>query len=181
MVGQALAVLRWQALRLHRRRGWPLWAGALLAALVAWFGCQAWLLGNEARRLATLRSDAPRVEPARPGRPVTEDELKRYYEALPHEGERFTLVKRLLLAAEKNGVRPQQADYKLEAEPLTRVVRYQVTLPLKGDFGRIQAFVADALNENRSVAIDAFSARREAGEHGEVEARVQFSVLMSKW
>jgi hypothetical protein len=173
-----LAWFRWQVLRLQRRWGWPLWFGLAVGVLAATLGYLAWQMDVEAKRLGAFRNGTARVEPPRPTKPVTESELKTYYAALPHEEERFALVKRVLLAAEKHGVLPQQADYKLEAEAQTKVVRYQMSLPLKGDFGKIQAFLVDVLNDNRSVAIDSLNVKRESVERGDVEARVQFSVLM---
>lgn len=170
--------LRWQFARLQRRWGWPLWAALAMLAAIAVLGSLVWQLEAESKRLGAFRNGIVQPEPPRPRKPVTESDLKSYYDMLPHEEERFTLVKRVLLAAEKHGVLPQHADYKLEGEAMTRVVRYQMSLPLKGDFSRIQAFLVDALNENRSLAIDSISLRRETVERSDVEARVQFSILM---
>lgn len=169
---------RWQFVRLQRRWGWPLWLALLLATATLVLGVLSWQLAAEAKRLGAFRSGVAHAEPPRPKKPVTENELKTYYAALPHEEERFSLVKRVLMAAEKHGVLPQQADYKLEPEPLTKVVRYQMSLPLKGDFGKIQSFLIEVLNDNRSLAIDSLNVKRESVERGDVEARVQFSVLM---
>ena len=134
------AWLRWQVQRVNRRWGWPLWAGFGLIAAVLVLTYLTWQLETESNRLSAFRRGGAQAEVPRPKKPVTENELGAYYESLPHEEERFSLVKRVLMTAEKHGVLPHQADYKLEAEALTRVVRYQLSLPLKGDFGRMQAF-----------------------------------------
>ena len=88
------------------------------------------------------------------------------------------LVRRLLLLAERQGVMLQQVDYKLEPEKLSHVSRYQLTLPLRGEYARIQSFLIDALNENRSVVIDSLSIKRESSERGDVDARIQLSIMM---
>jgi Pilus assembly protein, PilO len=175
---KALAFVHWEFLRLQRRWGWPLWLGIVLALATLWYGYQAWRLGEESKHLSAFRNGALRVEPPRPSKPVGENDLKSFYESLPFEEERFSLVKRVLLSAEKQGVLLQQVDYKLEAEAQTNVVRYQLTVPLKGDFPSIQAFLVDVLNGNRSVVIDSLSFKRESVERGDLEARVQFSILM---
>lgn len=175
---KAIAFLHWELLRLQRRWGWPLWAGIVMMALVSWCGYQAWVLGEEAKKAVAFDRSEPAIERPRPRKPVSESDLLSYYEALPSEDERFALVKRLLLAAQAQDLLPQQVDYKLEAEALTKVVRYQLVLPLKGDFSRIQAFLVEVLNENRSVAIDSLSIERESVELGDLEARVQFSIFM---
>lgn len=178
MGGKAIAFLRWEALRLQRRFGWPLWVGLGLVVAALWSGYQAWVFNAEAKRLLAGRNGLPMVVSPRPTQPVTEDNLKIYYAALPHEEERFAVVKRILLAAERNGVVTQQVDYKLETDAQTRVTRYQMTLPTQGEFARIQAFLVDVLNENRSVTIDSLNIKRESLEQNEVDARVQFSILM---
>lgn len=178
MGGKAIAFLRWEVLRLQRRFGWPLWVGVGLALAALWCGYQAWALNAEASRLTAFRNGSPTVVPPRPSQPVTEDNLKNYYAALPHEEERFAVVKRILLAAEENGVVAQQVDYKLETDAQTKVTRYQMTLPMQGEFSRIQAFLVDVLNENRSVSIDSLNIKRESLERSEVDAQVQFSILM---
>ncbi len=170
--------LRWQFIRLHRRWGLAFWLAVILGGGTLLLGFLSWRLQAEAERLAAFRNGVVRVDPPRPKAPVTERELQSYYSVLPHEEERFALVKRVLIAAERNGVLPQHADYKLETEPMTKVVRYQMSLPLKGDFARIQAFLVEVLNDNRSLAIDALNVKRESAERGDVEAQVQFSVLM---
>lgn len=172
--------LRWHFNRLQRRWGWPLWLALSMAIAALSLALLSWQLDTEAKRLGAFRLGIVQAAPPRPSKPVTENELKAYYAALPHEEERFVLVKRVLTAAEKHGVLPRQADYKLEPEALTKVVRYQMSLPLKGDFGKIQAFLIEVLNDNRSLAIDSLNVKRESVELGEVEARVQFSVLMAQ-
>ncbi len=173
-----LAWLRWRVQRLNRQWGWPVWIGLALVMAGVLLTYQTWQLEVESARLSASRKGGAQLDAPRPKKPVTENELGAYYETLPHEEERFALVKRVLISAEKHGVLPQQADYKLEAEALTRVVRYQLSLPLKGDFARMQAFIVDVLNENRSVVIDSLNVKRESVERSDVEARVQFSVLM---
>lgn len=180
MGGKTVAFLHWELLRLQRRWGWPLWFGVVLTVTACWCGYQVWLLDAEAKRLATFHNGLPQVERPRPSKPVSENDLASYYEALPHEEERFALVNRVLQSAEKQGVLPKQVDYKLEAESLTKVVRYQLLLPLKGDFSAIQAFLVEVLNDNRSLVIDSLSIKREAVERADLEARVQFSILMVK-
>jgi hypothetical protein len=175
---KAIAFLHWELLRLQRRWGWPLWVGFAMVALASWCGYQAWMLGEAAEQAVAFERVVPERERPRPRKPVSESDLLSYYEALPTEDERFALVKRLLLAAQAEDLLPQQVDYKLEAEAMTKVVRYQLVLPLKGDFSRIQAFLVEVLNENRSVAIDSLSIERESVERGDLEARVQFSIFM---
>lgn len=180
MGGKTLAFLRWEIGRLQRRYGWFLWCSLTLMAMSAWFLYQSALLEQESLRLSPSNIVSARPEALRPSQPVTEGKLEAYYKMLPHEEERFALVKQILLTAQKNGVLPIQADYKLESENFTRVTRYQLSLPLKGDFSKIQSFIVDVLNENRSLVIDTLSIKRESIEHADVEARIQLSILMTR-
>lgn len=179
MVRKTLAFLRWELTRWQRRIGWSLWGSALLLLVAGGFSYQAWKLGKENLSLIASNSLAKQVGGTpRPTQLVDENGLKTYYDFLPYEEERFFLVKRLLLSADKNGVLPSYVEYKLEAEKMTKVVRYQLTLPLKGDFSKIKNFLIEVLNENRSITIDSISLKRESIDRSEVEAKIQFSILM---
>lgn len=169
----------WQARRLHRRFGWPLWIGLSLIVIAiglatAIMQTRAKLQAVRAETVAELKAEPPR----RPLEAVSAESLAEFYASLPEEAERFVLLKRLLLLAEDNGVLPPAADYRLVAEPMTRLVRYQIGLPVQGEWSKVQDFVVGALNQMRFMTIDSLLLQREGGDSTVVEGRVQFSVLM---
>jgi len=174
-----LSLTIWQAQRLHRRFGWPLWIGLLLVATALGLSAAAVQLRTQVHALRAVAATTRNTEPRPPQmEAVSAESLAAFYSSLPDEAERFSLLKRLLLQAEDNGVLPPAADYRLVAEPMTRLVRYQIGLPVKGEWNKVQDFVIGALSQMRFLALDSLLLQREGGDSATVEGRVQFSVLM---
>lgn len=174
-----LTLAAWQARRLHRRFGWPLWLGILLIATA--IGLAAAIVQTRAQVQALRAGTAAELKAEPPRRlveAVSAEGLAEFYASLPEEAERFVLLKRLLLLAEDNGVLPPAADYRLVAEPMTRVVRYQIGLPVQGEWSKVQDFVVGALSQMRFMTLDSLLLQREGGDSALVEGKVQFSVLM---
>ncbi len=179
MDSSLLKPLVWQLRRWHRRQGWPLWVGAAL--LCTTFGVLTATMQMRTQ-VRLLRAEAPaQVQTVLPPRPIetgSADSLAKFYASLPPEAERFVLVKRLLLLADDNDVLPPAADYRLVAEPMTRLVRYQIGLPVAGDWRSVQAYVMQALNQMRFLTLDSLLLQREGADSPIVEGKLQFSVLM---
>ena len=159
---------------------WLAWVALLLVVIASWFLYEGWQLEKENRRLLSTNDIVPAVAFRNSDRSGAESSVQDYYNVLPGEMDRFVLVKRLLLSAREKGLFPQRADYELEEESMTKVVRYRLSMPLRGNFSEIQAFLADVLNKNRSIAIDSINVKRESIEKPDVEVRVQFSILMAR-
>ncbi|MDR1276066.1 MAG: hypothetical protein LBL72_06770 [Candidatus Accumulibacter sp.] len=170
----------WWRIRRVRRIAWPAWLALSLVLISAFFACAGLRIEKESRDLLAADGVVRATSPRRATRTTPENALQAYYAVLPDEEERFILLKRVLLSAREQGIFPPQADYRLEGEAMTKVGRYRLSLALYGRFSDVQDFLVDVLNENRSIAVDSISVRRESPEKAEVEVRLQFSILMTK-
>lgn len=178
MGGWSLIRLRWEGLRLYRRYGWPLPVVVLTAVLAVIIGWQGGLRSREGNALAAELAHGASRPLQRPVEQYSADSLQQFYQSLPAEGERFAFLKAILLAAEKHRVLPPSADYKLRREPHTRLVRYQLTLPVEGRWGDMQGFLKTVLSAHRSAVIDALSLKRDGGDAERIEGRLRISILM---
>ncbi|MDR2506503.1 MAG: hypothetical protein LBD67_00670 [Candidatus Accumulibacter sp.] len=177
MGGNPLTRLRWKIAH-ECPLDWPAWTALILVVIASWFSYESWQLEKEDRRLLSTSGIVPAVTFRNPDHSKAGNSVQDYYNVLPGEMDRFVLVKHLLLSAREKGLFPQRADYELEGESMTKVVRYRLSMPLRGNFPEIQAFLADVLNKNRSIAIDSINVKRESIESSAVEVRAQFSILM---
>jgi hypothetical protein len=176
------ARLGWEARRTGRRLGWSaiLGVGALaLAAAAAW---QSHAMAQRQQQLV-VRIDAARgakslAIAAGPGDAARR--LAAFYAYLPAHDTIPELLKQLVGIAEKNGVTLAKADYKPQPEDNADFMRYQVTLPIKADYARVQAFIVGALRGLPTLTLDSVTFKREQIETGDVEARVQFNLLVRK-
>ncbi|MES2151611.1 MAG: hypothetical protein V4508_17675 [Pseudomonadota bacterium] len=169
--------LKWEA----RRLGWAAAVGAAALALAAFGGWQSQLETQRQRMLATQLANA--LAPHQAPQAEAPDAARRIaafnaflppHEALPE------LLKKLVGVAADNGITLAKADYKAQPEDGADFLRYQITLPLKADFARIQAFTVGALRALPTLTLETVAFKREQIGNGEVEARIQLSLLLRK-
>lgn len=176
------ARLGWEARRIGRRLGW---GAALGIGALALAGACAWQSHAMAQRqqqagmqLAAARSAKPL--PAVAGPDDAARRLAAFYAYLPAHEAIPDLLKQLVAVADKNGVTLAKADYKPQPEDNADFMRYQITLPIKADYASVQGFIVGALHALPTLTLDSVTFKREQIESGDVEARVQFNLLIKK-
>jgi Tfp pilus assembly protein PilO len=176
------ARLGWEMRRFGRRLGPGALVGSCLLALA---GAAAWQSHAMAQRQQLLALQVSAARSARP-QPLADApgdaarQLAAFYAYLPAHENIPELLKQLVAVAEKNGVTLAKADYKPQPEDNADFMRYQVTLPIKADYARVQGFIVGALHALPTLTLDSVTFKREQIETGEVEARVQFNLLVRK-
>lgn len=179
------ARLLWEARRLLRRLGWAASGGIGALALAAASAWQAHGLEQHGERLAhqlaRLRAGQDtRATPAAPAPPSAAHRVDAFYAYLPAHDALPGLLKELVAVAAKNGVTLAKADYKATPEDGAAFMRYQITLPIKADHAKVQAFIVGALHGLPTLTLDAITFKRERIDTGEVEARIHFNLLVRK-
>lgn len=175
--------LRWEAQRLWRTLGWPCAIGAACLALAAFALRQGDALAARQRQLAAQLAAAAR-QSALPPAVVTldadADSLAAFHAYLPAHDSIPDQLKALLEVAQKSGVTLAKADYKPQEDGNTAFLRYQITLPVKAEYAQLQAFIVDALQALPTLTLDSVLFKREQIEAGEIDARIQFILLVKK-
>ena len=180
MARDALTLLRWNFAYGWRRMGWELVAVAVLllaSGLLLWQGRK---LDHEAKSLhAAMEERAHKPRPVLPGGDATETarRLDAFLAQLPRDDELAALVKRLFLMAEKNRVRLAQGEYRPVHDAAAELIRYQITLPVKGEAAMLNGFMLDALAELPSLGLEGVAFKRESPTAGDIEARFRFFLL----
>lgn len=178
MGGWSLTRLRWEALRLYQRHGWAMPVLLLMSLASGVFLLQAASASLNAIRIRAALSEAASRPAVRHVEKDSAESLDLFYRTLPSEATRFAFLKSVLVAAEQSRVLPASADYKMLREPHTRLVRYQISLPLEGRWGDLQGFMKTVLSDHRSAVVDVLSLKRDHGNVDRVEGKLQISVLM---
>ncbi|WP_215402992.1 type 4a pilus biogenesis protein PilO [Janthinobacterium sp. JC611] len=175
--------LRWEAQRLWRTLGWPCAIGAACLALAAIALRQGDALAARQQQLAAQLAAAAR-QSALPPAPITldadADALASFHAYLPAHDSIPDQLKALLEVAQKSGVTLARADYKPQEDGNTAFLRYQITLPVKAEYAQLQAFIVDALQALPTLTLDSVLFKREQIEAGEIDARIQFILLVKK-
>jgi hypothetical protein len=170
---------RWEARRAVRRLGTPAAIGvaALACALAMLWHAQALqqqLPAMRARLASATRAAAmPAAAP-----PTVADGLAAFYSHLPAHDAIPAQLQTLVETAERHGVTLAKAEYKPQAEPRAGFMRYQVNLPVKADYAAVQGFMLEALQALPALTLDSVAFKRERSDSAEVEARIQFILLV---
>jgi Tfp pilus assembly protein PilO len=173
--------LTWQARRLLRQAG----AGAIggvacsaLAVLALWHTSQ---LDQRQTSLASQLNAAARVAAA-PRAPVaTEaDGVAAFHAYLPPHDTIPDLLKELVRVAQQNGIALSKAEYKPEQDDKAGFLRYRIALPVKAEFASVQGFLVDSLQALPTLTLESVAFKREQIASGEVEARIQFMLLVRR-
>ncbi len=183
--GAGLAArLGWEARRLGRRIGAGAAPGLLGLALAA---LAAWQIGVLDARQLTLHQQiaaaqrAAGVAARAPAElPDAARQLRAFYAFLPAHDAIPDQLKLLVTLAEKSGVTLDSADYKAQQEEHAEFMRYQISLPIKADAAKLQAFLVAALHALPALTLESLAFKRAKADSNEVEARIQLVLLVRK-
>lgn len=101
------------------------------------------------------------------------------YASLPRQEELAPQVERIYAAAAAEQLALLQGEYARTDVPGTRLVRYRITLPVRGTYAQVRRFVAAATVAVPGLAIDDLHLQRKAVSDAQLEARVQFSLFLA--
>lgn len=175
-----------------QRLGLPGLAGIAVFAASIVFGLASVLPAREdldqAREAATrslarnaATDPASAAAPAAPPAPRTPaEQLDRFYAALPEQQAATEALKSIYQAAGKTGIGLQRGEYRLVTENGSTLARYQVIMPLRGDYAQIRSFLREALARVPHMGLEEVSFERQSIAQSQIEARVRFTVYLRR-
>ncbi|MEO8630831.1 MAG: hypothetical protein ABI612_22450 [Betaproteobacteria bacterium] len=171
LVKRALIRLRWYGL-------------GGLALLVFTVGLTVFSVGSTQRQLKALDSEAAGLK-ARLGKRETNtvavtgrSQLSNFYAFFPLAENVPELLGRIYRSAQEHQLLLEKGEYKLSREAEFRLARYQITLPMRGQYADVRGFVNDVLESVPSAALEELTLKRESIDAQELEARVRFIVFL---
>lgn len=161
---------------------WPGILGVVL--LLAAAGIYLYQVQPKTTRLEELTRDSAslklRIEQvAKSGIPESsdQDELVKFYGFFSHASLTEWLDK-LYAAAAAQKLILEQGEYRITPSKSGKLVRYQITLPVKGSYLQIRQFVAQALIDVPLAALDDITFKRETIGATEVETRIKLTLYL---
>jgi hypothetical protein len=175
-----MSAMPYELRSLVERLGWPGKAALLLLVSTAVFH-QAALKPLDAQRQSLERSaeraaqrlrssDSNLVRTASPS-----SKLEAFYRFFQREESTTDWLAKLYAIAEKSGVSLRLAEYRLAPGP-GRLDRYEIALPLAGDYAQIRAFLENALIEIPVLSLDQVNFRRKRTNDLTVETEVRLTL-----
>lgn len=177
--------LRWRrcGMRLLRQY-WP-WVIAVIGLVLA---AAAWLayrdIGQDTARqvkqleLARLHSlIAERQQ--RAGKPLSQAErVSGFYQQLIQEQAYPQVLDFIYQAAAKESLQLDAGEYVLDKLVSGQLMIYRVRFPVQGEYGAVRRFINSVLATYPTISLDDAKLKREAVADAELEAELQFSLLL---
>ncbi|HWW72263.1 MAG TPA: hypothetical protein VN089_20175 [Duganella sp.] len=178
--------LLWIARRTTQRIGWGGVAAAFILAAIGTLVLVVLLPAREHLRLAQrevveLRAQAgvaSRV--AKPAVFGTAAQFNEFYRAFPPRAAMPDLVEKLYVAAGDHHIGLERGEYRLIADKGDYLTRYELVLPVKGDYVSIRKFVVQALVDVPTLALDNITFNRQKTEEPSVDAELRFTLFLGR-
>lgn len=176
-----LRAVLWSFVIFCRRLGW----GGGLSLLTLVMGAFAYLLLIQPmiEQSRSLREEVAKLRATtRPAMtkatlsPV--DELGGFYEFFPQSERMPDLFDRMYRAASDQEVLLDRGDYQLSSERDVKLVRYDITLPVKGGYLQVRKFVAQALNDIPSLSLESIVFNRQRINEQQLDVQIKFALYL---
>jgi hypothetical protein len=163
------------------RIGWPAALGLLLLALAALAYPTA--MQDLASRQAEVAADISRRQQqlaAAPGggRGDGPGVAQAAHRNLPGPAAAEALVRRLHESARELGVQIADSEYRPGRTGAGGLIRYQMTLPVRGTYPQIRRWLAEAMNREPALALEELNLKRDDAGAGEIEARLRLILFL---
>lgn len=152
---------------------WATMVAVLLLMLV--------VLINQSQRIEQLKS--PQAAPSmQKGAESTDvlgavDELSAFERDLLDYGDIPDTLRDLIVLAQANHLVLSRGEYQAQINSRGQFLRYQMTLPVRGEAHAVERFILEALVKNKTLALDSVQFKREGRSSTDLEAKVQWVLL----
>lgn len=164
--------------------GWP---GAAGIALL--LGCMAfyfYAVRSVQSRLDTARQAVTELQQHGKGanmhrRELTPaEQLAEFYQTLPEEKSLLPWMGKVFTLAHDQGISLDQGEYKLTRDKVGKLMRFQMTLPIKGEYLQIRRYFDSLLAEIPAVSLEHLQLERQKVGDPVLEARIRLVLYLEQ-
>lgn len=185
MKSSFLPQLLWYGRVIARRLGPPGMTGvALLACVVMWYVVvlrPAQHIVRNTRQAAALQVATDRRLALLPRSEKVPDQAERlsdFYRALGTVKQVPDGLGVLYAVARAKQLALGQGDYRLTRDPDGKLIRYEITLPVKATYPQIRGFLAQALNELPYLALRGVTFQRQKTSDPMLDCQIRFTMYL---
>jgi Tfp pilus assembly protein PilO len=112
-------------------------------------------------------------------RPLDE-QLAAFYGIFPREHDATDTIGKIAAIARRDGLMLQQAEYKAERDKTGKLTRFQMSLPLRGEYPTIRRFLSDIHAEIPIASLEQVQFERQKVGDSMVDAKVRLVLYLGK-
>lgn len=179
------AARHWSLRRGLRRLGWPGVVGIGVLVMCAAFyvsalqPAQARLLESR-RALASLRDQiAEAGRNAGAQRPAAE-QMADFYRLFPSEKDLPDWLAKIFADAQAQGLVLEQGDYKTGMDKIGRLMHYEITLPVKGEYPQIRRFLSSLAKDVPIAALEQVEFERQKVGVATVDCKIKLTLYLER-
>lgn len=129
---------------------------------------------------ASLKT-APQETKGKPARRIYGSEaLRVFYDFFPRIDSTPRWITEVVRSAAQHDVEISGTSYRMVREKDVKLARYEMLLPIRGEYRQVRGFIADALHAVPAMALVDVVIRRESVESELLEANVKFNLYLSE-
>lgn len=106
--------------------------------------------------------------------------LASFYQFFPHDVDVPNLLEKIYDGAEKQALKLDQGEYRAARDGSGKLIRYQITLPVKGSYPQIRKFVSGVLTDIPAIALDNIHFERQKIGESTVEAKIKLVIYLEQ-
>lgn len=106
--------------------------------------------------------------------------LKVFYAFFPNADSTPFWIGEVVQAAAKHGVEINGTEYRMDREKDVKLARYEMVLPIRGQYPHVRGFVADALRAVPAMALADVAIKRESVGSELLEVNLKFNLYLSE-
>jgi Tfp pilus assembly protein PilO len=177
--------LRWQLRQWAGAAGWQGLAGLVLVAAAAALYLSAILPGTvqikelQKEALSIREFSRSNANAAGTAAPSPETWLLQFYQLLPAKVSAPDWLRIIFAAARAQALSLEQGEYKMKVDKNSRLLTYEIALPVRGSYVQIRKFIADVLEQIPAVALDEIIIKREAIGNARIDASIRFTLFLN--
>jgi len=174
----------WTRRRWMRLFGWPGAAGiGLLAACLAFY---ASVIRPAQSRLEAAHQGVIQLQQA--GKHGAQDrrsrspaeQLAEFYRQFPNDKNLLPWVEKIFTLAQSQKLSLDQGEYKVSSDKVGKLMRFQMTLPLKGEYPQIRKYLDSLLAEIPTVALEHLQLERQKVGVPVLEASIRLTLYLEQ-
>ncbi|MEN6587980.1 MAG: type 4a pilus biogenesis protein PilO [Sulfuricella sp.] len=127
---------------------------------------------HEQLEMAGKSSGSAKLSPA--------EQLTEFYGKFPHEECSPQWLEKLVALAASRGLTLNDGEYKATREKVGKLVRYQMTLPVKGEYPQIRRFLTDVPGVLPVIALENVQFERQKVADPNIEAKIKMVLYLEQ-
>jgi Tfp pilus assembly protein PilO len=106
------------------------------------------------------------------------EQLAEFYRAFPDEKNLQPWLEKIFIVAQNSGVRLDKGEYKVTRDRVGRLMRFQVTLPIRSEYPQIRKFLSGLRSEIPIIALEHLEFERQKIGESLVEAKIILALYL---